>query len=339
MESINKTYKAPEIYGDYWLNSDPLPLSALRGNVVLVDFWNATCPLCFRGIPYVQEWLRRYSELGLVVIGIHSPKFPFEKNPAFVEKVVKQQEILYPVVMDNDMLMQNLFHTRLLPSRCLIDKNGFIRYVHEGEGSYHAFESSMRSLIAEIGFRGDFPTLMDPLREADRPGVHSYRATPEILVGYQKGTIGNMEGYFPQSVHTYHDPGIYLEGRIYLEGEFLVNKYFVKFESDEPGEGKIILRYLAKEVYVVLDAVGETNFQVFVTQDEKYITSEIAGKDIKIDSSGRSYLIIEGPQLYDVVNNIEYSEHVLKLYSDSNGFTFCSASFISAPIGESVSRN
>lgn len=339
MEAIKVPYKAPEIYGDYWLNSDPLPISALRRNVILIDFWDATCPLCFRGIPYVKEWSHRYSELGLVVIGVHSPKFPFEKNPAYVEKVVKQLEILYPVVMDNDMLMQNLFHTRLLPSRCLIDKNGFIRYVHEGEGSYHAFELSIQSLIAEIGYRGEFPTLMEPLREEDRSGVHRQRATPEIFVGYQKGTIGNTEGYFPQSVHTYHDPGIYLEGRIYLEGKFLLNKYYVKHETDKPREGKIILPYIANEVYVVIDTVGETNFQVFVTQDEKYITSEIAGRDIKFDDTGRSYLIIEGPQLYSVVNNSEYGEHLLKLCSRSNGFAFYSASFISAPISESVSRN
>jgi thiol-disulfide isomerase/thioredoxin len=339
MEAIKNPYRAPEIYGDYWLNSDPLPISVLRGNVVLVDFWDATCPVCFRGIPYVQEWLRRYSELGLVVIGVHSPKFPFEKNPAFVETVVRQLEIQYPVVMDNDMLMQNLFRTRLLPSRCLIDKNGFFRYIHEGEGSYHAFESSIQSLIAEIGYRGEFPTLMEPIREEDRPGVHLYRATPEIFVGYQKGTIGNTEGYFPQAVHTYHDPHIYLEGRIYLEGEFLVNKHFVKFEGDESEEGKIILRYMAKEVYVVIDAVGKTNYEVFVTQDGKDITPEIAGKDIKFDNLGRSYLVIGGPQLYSVVKNSEHSEHVLNLFSRSNGFAFYAASFTSAPITESISRN
>jgi thiol-disulfide isomerase/thioredoxin len=339
MELIKQQYRAPEIYGDYWINSDPLPLSALRGNVVLLDFWDATCPTCFRGLPYVREWQRRYSDLGLVVIGVHSPKFPFEKDPAYVERIMRQQDILYPVVMDNDLLIQNLFRTRLLPSRCLIDKNGFVRCIHEGEGSYQAFETSIQSLIAEVGYHGEFPVLMTPLREDDKPGVHSYRATPEIFVGYQKGTIGNMEGYFPQAVHRYHDPGVYVEGRIYLHGDFFVNKHFVKLDTEELSEGKIIIRYQAKEVYAVIDAIGESNYQVFVTQDDKYLTPEEAGKDIKIDNSGRSYIIITNKMLYHVANNVEYGEHILKLSSRSGGFAFYAASFISAPIGESISRN
>jgi len=194
-------------------------------------------------------------------------------------------------------------------------------------------------LIAEVGYRGEFPILMEPLREDDKPGVHCHKATPEIFVGYQKGTIGNMEGYFPQAVHRYHDPGVYIEGRIYLHGDFFVNKHFVKLDTEESGEGKIILRYQAKEVYVVIDAIGETNYHVFVTQDEKYLSPDVAGKDIKIDDTGRSYIIVTGQKLYHVANNVEYGEHILKLISHSNGFAFYAASFISAPIGESISRN
>ena len=339
MELIKQQYRAPEIYGDYWLNSEPLPISALRGNVVLIDFWDATCPICFRGLPYVKEWQRRYSDLGLVVIGVHSPKFPFEKDPAYVERIIRQQDILYPVVMDNDLLIQNLFHTRFLPSRCLIDKNGFVRYIHEGEGSYQAFETSIQSLISEFGYRGEFPMLMEPVREDDRPGVHCHRATPEIFVGYQKGSIGNMEGYFPQAVHKYHDPGVYIEGRIYLHGDFFVHKHFVKLETETYEEGKVILRYQAKEVYAVIDGIGDTNFEVIVTQDDGFLGADFAGKDIQIDNIGRTYISVTNQKLYSIINNFEYGEHVLKLTSRSRGFAFYAASFISAPIGESISRN
>jgi thiol-disulfide isomerase/thioredoxin len=339
MEILKNPYRAPELYGDYWLNSDPLPISALRGNVVLIDFWDASCPICYRGLPYVKEWLRRYTDLGLVVIGVHSPKFPFEKDPSYVEKIIRQQEILYPVVMDNDLLIQNLFHTRLLPARCLIDKNGFIRYLHEGEGSYKSFETSIQSLISEIGYHGEFPILMEPIRLEDRPGIHCHKATPEIFVGYQKGEVGNTEGYFPQASHKYHDPEIYLEGRIYLHGDFFVNKHFIKLDSEGSEEGKIIIRYQAKEVYAVINALGETNFQVFVTQDGKYLSPDCAGKDIKIDEAGRSYLQVNGPKLYIVLNNSEYGEHLLVFSSRSNGFAFYSVSFISSPISEIISDN
>jgi len=180
---------------------------------------------------------------------------------------------------------------------------------------------------------------MEPVREDDRPGVHCHRATPEIFVGYQKGSIGNMEGYFPQAVHKYHDPGVYIEGRIYLHGDFFVHKHFVKLETETYEEGKVILRYQAKEVYAVIDGIGDTNFEVIVTQDDGFLGADFAGKDIQIDNIGRTYISVTNQKLYSIINNFEYGEHVLKLTSRSRGFAFYAASFISAPIGESISRN
>jgi thiol-disulfide isomerase/thioredoxin len=339
MELVKHNSRAPEIYGDFWLNSDPLPLSALRGHVILVDFWDATCPFCFRGITYVKEWLRRYSDWGFVVIGVHSPKFPFEKDPSYVERILAEKEILYPVVIDNDLLIKNLFYVRNLPSRFLIDKSGFIRYRQNGEGSYQAFESAIQILLSEIGYHGEFPSLIEPIREEDRAGVYSYRATPEILVGYQNGNIGNMEGYFPQAIHRYNDPGIYLEGRIYLQGNFLINKHFVKYEATNGSEGSIIAKYFGKEVYCVVGAANEMNSSIFITQDGKYLTRENSGCDIKFDELGKSFLTISSPKLFQVIKNIEYGEHTLKLTCGSDGFNFYSISFVSAPIGESISRD
>lgn len=337
MEIAPQKYKAPEIYGDHWFNAEPLPISAQKGSVILLVFWDLTCQQCKRGFPYVKEWFRRYSDIGLIIIGVHTPKFPFEKDPIYVEKAIRQNEINYPVVMDNEYFIHTAYRVRTVPSHFIIDKSGFIRYIQEGEGSYAATESSIQSLLKDAGYYGDFPFVMEPVRDEDRPGIPFYRATPEILVGYQHSNIGNTEGYFPQAINFYTDPGIYLEGRVYLHGNWFINKYFVKLENDVAAEGYITFVYNAKEVGVVLNPEGEKGFQVFVSQDGNFLTQGNAGKDIKFDDDGKSFLIIDEPKLFHVVNNHEHGEHNLKLVSRSNGFAFYGASFVPAPIQELIS--
>ncbi len=337
MNLLEQKYRAPEIYGDHWFNSEPIILSANRGNVLFVNFWDATDQNSLRSLPYVKEWFRKYFEYGLIVIGVHTPKFPFAKEPALVQRSISENGIHYPVVLDNNFYVGNLFRTRLIPSFYLIDKSGFIRYIQEGGGSYLSLENAIQYLLADAGYRGEFPEIMKPIREEDKQGVHCYKASPEIFVGYQRGNIGNTEGYFPQSVNYYHDPFYYLEGRVYLHGNWLVNKYFVKAENEIHDEAYMKALYQAKEVNVVIKPEGESNFKVFVQQDGSYLSKENAGQDITIDEEGRSFLIIDSPKLYNVVNNPEFGEHILKLIPTSNSFTFYSMSFVSSPITEFIS--
>lgn len=337
MNLLEQKYRAPEIYGDHWFNSEPIPISALRGQIILIDFWDSTDQNSLRGIHYVKEWHKRYSEFGLVVVGVHTPKFPFSGDPWYVQKAIQKNNIRYPVVTDNAHQIWSSYKTRLHPTRVLIDKSGYIRIIHEGEGSYQSFENAIQTLLADIGFHGEFPMPVEPIREEDKHGIHCFRATPEIQVGYQRGTIGNTDGYFPESVFNYSDPGYYLEGRIYLCGNWLVNKHFIKLENIETEEGYLILRYQAKEVNVVIKPEGEKNFQVFVIQDGKYLSKTDSGKDICLDEEGKSYFLIDEAKLYNIVNNNEFGEHVLKLSSFSNGFSFYSISFVSAPISELIS--
>lgn len=337
MNLLEQKYRAPEIYGDHWFNSEPILLSANRGNVFLINIWDATDQNSIRLLPYLKEWFARYADYGLIIIGVHTPKFPFAKEPAFVQLSISRNEIKYPIVLDNDFHVWNLFRTRLLPSSYLIDKSGFIRYIQEGEASYLSFESAIQYLLTDAGYRGEFPEIMKPIREEDKHSGHCYKSTPEIFVGYQRGDIGNTEGYFPQSINYYHDPQYYLEGRVYLHGNWLVNKYFVKVENEIPGEAYMITLYQAKEVNVVIKPQGENNFKVFVHQDGNYLTKENAGYDVIIDDAGLSYLMIGSPKLYNVVKNAEFGEHILKLIPDSNSFEFYSMSFVSSPITEFIS--
>jgi thiol-disulfide isomerase/thioredoxin len=339
MDVLRQQYRVPEIYGAFWFNSDPIPLGALRGYVILIDFWDYSCQDCLRGLPYVQEWHRRYSDKGLVVIGVHTPQFPFGTDPINVRGALEKLNMKYPVVMDNDFLIWGAFRSTVWPSRYLIDKHGFIRYVQEGEGSYENFEHSIQSLITEAGYHDDLPIVMEPVRETDRAGAICYRATPQVLTGWQRGTIGNVEGFSPESTIRYEDPRYYLTGRLYLHGDWLMDRNSVRLRGSDDGEAHLVIVYQAKEVNAVIEPNGEKNFQVFVRQDDAYLGPSTMGSDVRIDEQGRSYLLIEEARLYNVVRNREYGEHKLTMTTRSNGFALYSLSFVSSALREMIPNN
>ncbi len=339
MDALPRQFRVPALYGDFWFNSEPIPTGALRGYPILIEFWDYTNQACLNSQPYIQEWHRRYNELGLVTIGVHTPEFPFARDPINVREAIDKLGIRYPVVMDNEYIIWGAFRNQTWPSKYLVDKDGFIRYIHSGEGSYQNFEHCIQSLIAEIGYRDMFPIVMDPLREMDRAGAICYKATPTILTGYQRGTIGNVEGFSPESTTRFTDPGIYLEGRLYLQGSWLNDRNFLKLDEIEANEGYFVLLYQAKEVSAVIKPEGEKKFQVFVHQDDKYLTAEEKGDDVRIDEEGRSYFLVDSARLYSVVKNKEFGEHKLKFSTRSNGFALYSISFVSSVIPEMVSNN
>jgi thiol-disulfide isomerase/thioredoxin len=340
MEAYPQQHRAPEIYGDFWFNSEPLPINALRGYVILIDFWDYACQNCLRTLPYVQEWHKRYNDKGLVTIGVHTPQFPFARDPINVRRAIEQLGVKYPVVMDNDFFVWNNFRTTVWPTKVLIDKHGFIRYVHAGEGSYQNFEHAIQSMLKDAGHHTDFPIVMDPIRESDIPGAICYRATPEILTGWRRGTIGNVEGFSPESTAHYEDPGYYLDGRVYLHGNWLSDRNFLKLNEEDGAEGYLVLTYQARDVNAVIKPEGERNFQVFVRQDDAFLSPSNAGDDIRIDSEGRSYFVVEDAKLFSIVKNKEFGEHKLMLSTRSNGFALYSVSFVSCVIPEMVtSRN
>ena len=339
MEILSKQFRAPEVYGDLWLNSDPISISALRGYPILLDFWDYTSLGSIRSLPYVKEWHRRYADLGLVVIGVHTPAFPFGRDPRYIRNVVSRAHARYPIVLDNDGFAWNAFGVRIWPTKILIDKNGFISYRHEGEGSYQNIEHAIQSLLSEAGHRGDFPLVMEALRDTDWDGALCYRPTPEILTGYHRGTIGNIEGFNPEFVAEFIDPGFYLDGRIYLHGNWFCDRNYVKLQEAEAGEGRLVLTYQAQEANIVVKPEGESNFQVFVKQDDAYLTNDSTGEDIRIDGEGRSFLLINEPRLYNIVRNREFGEHKLTLVSRSNGFALYALSFATGLITEGVSSH
>jgi thiol-disulfide isomerase/thioredoxin len=333
-----RSAKAHELYGDFWFNSEPVPISALRGQVILIHFWDYTCQHCLRSLPYIAEWHRKYKSYGLVVVGVHSPKFPFGKNPESIQSAIVKHSIEYPVVADNENLIASRYANRCWPSMYLIDKDGYVRFQNTGEGSYGAVESALQRLLYDAGVREDLPDLMDPVRDADRPGAVCYRATPELFAGYLKGSIGNVEGYNPESVVSYADPSIYLAGRFYAEGNWLNDKNCLRLSGPAAPQGRIIVSYQGVEVNAVMKS-EQGNVEVDVEQDGKYLTAENKGDDVVVDGTGRSMVVVNEARLYSVVKNREYGEHTLRMSTGSDGFALYSLTFVSCVIPELITNN
>jgi thiol-disulfide isomerase/thioredoxin len=141
---------APEFAGiERWLNSQPLTMEGLRGKVVLVDFWTYSCINCINTLPYIKQWHEKYKDLGLVVVGVHTPEFPFEKSTANVQAALKRFDIRYPVAQDNRYATWSAYHNRYWPALYLVDAQGKIVYQHFGEGQYAETEAAIRNALAQ----------------------------------------------------------------------------------------------------------------------------------------------------------------------------------------------
>jgi hypothetical protein len=334
MEILPQQFRVPEIYGNYWINGDPVSLVALRGCVLLIDFWDYTSICWHHTLPYLREWYKRYSDKGLILIGVHTPQFPFGREPVNVQTAVDALSIKYPVVMDNDYVVWNAFRCSSWPTKVIADKNGFIRYIHAGEGHYQNIEHAIQSMIVDTGYRDDLPYVMASLKDIDRPGIVCYRETPEIVTGWQRGTIGNVEGYSPESTVHYEDPRVYVPGRLYLHGDWFNDRNYLKINTADPDEGYLTFAYQAKEVNAVLKPDGERGFQVFVEQDGQFLSRGDKGSDVRYDEAGQSYFVVNEARLYNIVRNREFGEHRLKLRTRSNGFAVYAISFVTEIIPE-----
>lgn len=146
---------APEFAGiDQWLNSPPLTMAGLRGKVVLIDFWTYACINCLRTLPHINRWAATYRDQGLVVVGVHTPEFPFERSTANVQTAMRRFGVKHPVAQDNSYRTWKAYDNKYWPATYLIDARGHIRYKHFGEGHYEQTEAAIRALLAAAGKPG-----------------------------------------------------------------------------------------------------------------------------------------------------------------------------------------
>ncbi len=215
----------PELSGAVaWLNSAPLTRESLRGKVVLIDFWTYSCINCLRALPYIEAWATKYKDAGLVVIGVHTPEFAFEKERTNVEKAVRDLKVNYPVAIDSNYKIWQAFNNEYWPAHYFIDGKGRIRYHHFGEGEYDESERVIQQLLKENGAT----SLSRSTISVSAPGVEAAPdgenvRSPETYIGYERAenfaSAEPIAAGFTQGLHSASqtfaesvDPGRKLEG-------------------------------------------------------------------------------------------------------------------------------
>ena len=198
----------PELNGATgWLNTPPLTREALRGKVVLVDFWTYSCINCLRALPYIRAWAEKYKNHGLVVLGVHAPEFAFEKDPDNVKKAVANLGVTYPVALDSNLAIWQAFNNQYWPAHYFIDGQGRIRAHHFGEGEYDVSERTIQTLLKEAGAKDVPGGIVNPdavgvLAAADANDMES----PETYLGYGRGQNFASGPPKPDQAATYQTP-------------------------------------------------------------------------------------------------------------------------------------
>jgi thiol-disulfide isomerase/thioredoxin len=234
-----------------WLNSPPLSAAALRGKVVLIDFWTYTCINWLRTLPYVRAWAEKYREQGLVVIGVHAPEFAFEKNIYNVRWAVKEMRVDYPVAVDNDHVVWRAFRNQYWPALYFIDAQGRVRHHHFGEGAYEQSEMIIQALLAEAGVAG---VSREPVsvqaRGLEATADWSNLKSPENYVGYER-----TQNFTSPGGAVLDQPRVYvLPARLRLNDWALSGEWTVKTQAavlNKPN-GRIAYRFHARDLHLVM---------------------------------------------------------------------------------------
>ncbi|HEX8003409.1 MAG TPA: redoxin domain-containing protein [Mycobacteriales bacterium] len=306
----------PELAGvTEWVNSAPLSMASLRGRVVLVDFWTYSCINCRRTFPFLRALHETYGPRGLTVLGVHSPEFDFEKDPANVERAVRSLGVTWPVAMDPDKATWDAFDNRYWPADYVVDANGLIRAQHVGEGDEEEVEDAIRSLLADPG----------PRRAARSDRAHG-RLTPELYLGYSRG--GQVaDGATVTRADAPGTPDVPA-----LTGRFTGALEWVAAAA--PG-ATVTLDYTARDVYAVLapppgappGAAGSapgSAWRVEVLLDGAPVPPARRGAAV-VEAGGRTYVDVAADDLYHLLTGPSSGRDRVALRAERAGlrwFTF-----------------
>ena len=234
-----------------WLNSPPLTASALRGKVVLIDFWTYTCINWLRTLPYVRAWGEKYRNQGLVVIGVHAPEFAFEKNLNNVSRAVKDLRIDYPIAVDNDHVIWRAFKNQYWPALYFIDSQGRVRHHHFGEGSYEQSEMIIQELLTETGIGGiDRESVSVDARGIEAAADWGSLKSPENYVGYERTqNFVSPGGAVLDRSRMYELPARLRLNEWALSGDWTVKKGTAALNKSD---GRIAYRFHARDLHLVM---------------------------------------------------------------------------------------
>lgn len=273
--------KSPELTGIVnWINSPPLSLMQLQGKVVLIDFWTYSCINCLRTLPYLKQWYADYKDRGLVIIGVHTPEFEFEKDPKNVAEAVARLGVTYPVAQDNDYLTWQAFSNSYWPAHYLIDQEGNLRLVHFGEGKYVETENAIRQLLGL------------PMMDKKEPGASHRHISPETYLGIFRASHYTSQIVIkPEQQAEYHYEQPLADDEVGLKGPWEVLKERIVAKG---GNSFLDLNFLATKVYLVLSGYSKVPMEVY------------------LDGKKVHEFLVDGDRKYDIVS-ASYARHQLSL--------------------------
>lgn len=300
---------APEITaGGVWINSEPLSLTALRGKVVLIDFWTYSCINCQRTLPYLKEWHKKYAHQGLVIIGVHAPEFEFEKNEKNVRKAVEDFGLEYPIVQDNNFTTWQAYQNHYWPAKYFIDKDGLVRYTHFGEGKYDESEAVIQQLLKEAGAEKVSQTV-------ENLTYQTYAKTPETYLGYGRlGSFASFEPVQPNVAAGYTAPQSIPRNNVAYQGQWTVMEEYAHPEKD----ASLFLNFDAREVYLVMRATsGKATVKVLVDGLLQSTGDDVVNGTVEVNDD-RLYRLVRLPQAGRHVLELQFLDNECEVYA----FTF-----------------
>jgi len=306
-----------------WLNSPPLTPDGLRGKVVLIDVWTYTCINWLRTLPYVRAWADKYKDQGLVVIGVHSPEFAFEKNVDNVRRAARDLSVDYPIAIDSDFTIWRALKNQYWPALYIVDAQGRIRYHQFGEGDYDRSERVIQQLLAEAGHGSvSHDLVVVDARGVEAPADRGNLKSPESYVGY-----GRAENFASPGAAVLDKPRIYaVPAQLKLNSWALSGDWTIRTPSaalNEPN-GRIAYRFHARDVNVIMGPVAPgTSVRFRVLIDGK---PPGAAHGVDVDALGkgavteqRTYQLIRQPKpIVDRQFEIEFLDSGVEAFA----FTF-----------------
>jgi cytochrome c biogenesis protein CcdA/thiol-disulfide isomerase/thioredoxin len=293
-----------------WLNSPPLTPEALRGKVVMVDFWTYSCINCLRALPFVESWYEKYKDHGLVVIGVHAPEFAFEKDPGNVRRAVADLKVTYPVALDNDYAIWQAFNNQYWPAHYFIDATGRIRGHHFGEGNYDESEQTLRKLLTDAGQTDLPPPGMGSAKAVgvQAPPDEAHDQSPETYVGYRRAeNFASPGGFSQDQPHRYSAPAALKLNQWALSGSWNVDPEKAVLGA---APGKVEFRFYARDLHLVLGPSSDgkpVRFRVLLDG-----AAPAANHGADTDSSGAG--AIDRQRLYQLIRQAgDVREHVFSI--------------------------
>ena len=282
-----------------WLNSEPLTGASLRGKVVLIDFWTYTCINWLRTVPYVRAWAEKYRDQGLVVIGVHTPEFPFEHDIDNVRSAVNVMELPYPIAIDNDYAIWRGFNNHYWPALYFVDAQGRVRHHQFGEGAYEEAEGFIQQLLAEAGAAGVGQGLVSVEgRGVEAPADWADLKSEENYVGYERTEgFASPGGAAPGQARVYAAPARLGLNRWALSGDWTVEKGATVLNK---ADGRIVYQFYARDLHLVMGPTAKGTPARFRVRVDGKASGAARGADVDEEGMGtaveqRLYQLVRQP--------------------------------------------